>query len=216
MSVNVSAKMAIVNPNKITRKQIEEKLKVCGKWDRVFANVNMSGLDLSGLDFHDATFLNVTMDQTVFKNADLHSAHFYDCYINHADFTEADLTKAILANGQIMGSTFEHTMLNQTRWYGMALWDNRMENAGLKEAIFLYADLADCSFDGSDLHGAQFSVVNYDYTSFAGACCREACFAYETRRDYADFNGADVEGARMIKEVFLPVEEALKEGKNDD
>ena len=146
MSVNISAALCYISQNKLTKNQVAEKLKSKEAF-KVFCDVNISELNLSGMDFQDVIFTNVTMEKTVFKNADLCSAKFYHCNVSNADFTEADLTSAEFFYGSVMHSDFEIATLDTAEFNSVTFWDNKVKNANLKGAFFVRTDLADCSFD---------------------------------------------------------------------
>ena len=210
MNINLSATVLYVSKNNITKAQIEQKLKSKHE-QRVFFDVNFSGLDLSGMDFSDAVFINVSIDKTVFKGADLHSARFYECSVTDTDFSLADLTKAKFIKGDLSHSVFEKAKMDNVEVYGLTFWNNDVSNASSQKSRFVRTDLADSSFDGSDLQSSDFSTAFYDYTSFVGANCRKSLFSYEPRSDYADFENADITGAMMFKDEAVPVGEAIKE-----
>ena len=210
MNIKLSVTVFHVSKNKITKKQVEQKLKG-EREQRIFFDVNLSGLDLSGMDFSDVIFINVSMNKTVFKGADLHSARFYECSVTDTDFSLADLTKAKFIKGDLSHSVFEKAKMDKVEVYGLTFWDNDVSNSSLNNSRFVRTDLADSSFDGSDLQSSDFSTAFYDYTSFVGANCQKSLFSYEPRSDYADFENADITGAMMFKDEAVPVGEAIKE-----
>jgi len=77
--------------------------------DQDFSTYNLSGLDLSNVNFEGVKISSVN-----FSNSDLTGASFKNAYIQDANFKNADLTNADLTNMEIWFSEFHGTIFENT------------------------------------------------------------------------------------------------------
>jgi len=113
------------------------------------SEANLSGLDLSGVDFHGANL----------RETDLSGAK-----LEHADFIEADLTNAKLNNAKLFDAEF----------YGANLIGTELKKAGLLRTNFVYANLGEANLEQAVLHTTFFVSANLYKTKYLESCLHEA------------------------------------------
>lgn len=126
--------------------------------------VDLTGVNLRGIDFYQATIEN-----TIFADADLREANLGEVYTVGLDLHGANLSSA---------SLFEATLNNAD-----------LSNANLSNAQLAFADL-----NGANLSGANLRNVRMIDTSLSEANLRNADLSNSkiefTRLDYADLRDA--------------------------
>ncbi|NEQ42738.1 MAG: pentapeptide repeat-containing protein [Leptolyngbya sp. SIOISBB] len=141
----------------------------------------MSGLDLSGGYFRNATisysqlvgsslieanFESAIVYETEFFEADLRLANFRKARLNFSDFSYANMSDVDLEDSYIT-SNFRNTNLERANLSNAEIQRADFAGANLTDANFFNSNLRTASFVNTDLRGAQFDqaafeVVVYD------------------------------------------------------
>lgn len=124
---------------KISKKLLDDKLKRRREGEKpefrdcLLEEMDLTGYDLSDLDFTLASFLNVTLDQVNFSGASLENALMDGCSMREADYRNANLKTASMRECDMTGcdirgadlfcAVLEHAKLEgvisdeSTRWF---------------------------------------------------------------------------------------------------
>ncbi|MEM7593746.1 MAG: pentapeptide repeat-containing protein [Cyanobacteria bacterium P01_A01_bin.83] len=122
----------------LPRMEVEELLKRYATGERRFINVNLSGADLSGLDFGRKGGKGIIYNQRIdFSGANLSGANLSGTNLSWAMIEFANLREANLSGANLDGVNFEGTCLI--------------------DAILTDANITGCSFPGADLTGANLT-----------------------------------------------------------
>lgn len=211
----------------LTARQVTLRLFEAEAGDKVdFADMNLTLIDLSGLDFKKAVFVGADLygadlSGSNLSETDLSYTRLDRASIISADFSGADLTDATL----LRPTTFSNTHFDRreaANFTGAKLIRTRVF-ARLDWASFRDADLTDADFSplesgantiatvphnmltGADFTNAKMSGVNLqqgylDFAVFRDADLRDADFR-AAKLNQADFRGANLAGANFAGAV---------------
>ncbi len=133
-----------------------EQLYTFSDW----ASTNVSGLDLSGVDFKEK---NTT--GTIFKHANLSNTDWSGKNMQNNNLTRANLSGANLSNTNLSGnSTARRANFNGSNLSGANGAGGNFELANFREANMQNSD-----FSNSNLRGANLSGANVEGANFEGA-----------------------------------------------
>ena len=124
--------------NRHNYEDLFEKGYVTADFNRNPFILNLSGLDLSGLNLRRADFTNANLSNACLRGTSLYCINF-----NFADLSGADLTGAILQNSLFYKANFS--------------------NANLKKADLSNAMFDKCDFTGADFHEATLTNARLGY-----------------------------------------------------
>jgi uncharacterized protein YjbI with pentapeptide repeats len=143
-----------------------------------FAEVDLSGADLSGMKLNEYSFLRANLRGASLTRAQLEHTHLKD-----ADMTGAILTNANLEGANARDANFDDVVVEDANFEVTTLRGARFRNARLARSRFHRAYLRDTDLSGANLAGAwlRFAILG-------GACCARATFA-----------GADLQYSSMVK-----------------
>lgn len=118
--------------------------------------INLSDLNLNGVDFRGAVLRKVNFQKSKLHNAklqwvDLNLAHLQEADLMGAKLQHAELMKAKLQNANLQDVDFENANLEDANMQAANLQDSNMQVANLKNAI---------------LQGANLERVNLQYATF--------------------------------------------------
>ena len=118
--------------------------------------INLSDLNLNGVDFRGAVLRKVNFQKSKLHNAklqwvDLNLAHLQEADLMGAKLQHAKLMKAKLQNANLQDVDFENANLEDANMQAANLQDSNMQVANLKNAI---------------LQGANLERVNLQYATF--------------------------------------------------
>lgn len=142
-----------------------------------FRKINLSGMDLRGLDFlkskdfSDAILVSchfggMNLSKTCFQGANLRSAQLPDCQLNQSDFSES-----CLLNAYLEGSNFEQAKFEQAK-----LQNTNCKSGNFRFAQMRKADLTRTNFEKADLTGADLEASVIEQTNFTNAILDKANF----------------------------------------
>ena len=122
----------------LPRMEVEELLKSYAVGERRFINVDLSGADLSGLDFGSRGGKGIIYNpRIIFSGTNLREANFSGASLRGAVMDFANLREANLSGANLDGANFE--------------------GACLIDAILANTDITGCGFVGADLTNANLT-----------------------------------------------------------
>ncbi|MGW9529307.1 pentapeptide repeat-containing protein [Paenibacillus terrae] len=147
----------------------------------------------------------------VFRGIDGSQGHYEGIRLQYADLSESSFNNGVFAGGNMIGSRWNKTCLQEADFSGCLIQEARFEQANLRGASFrdavavpgIYqserwerpgfqpvsfagADLTEAEFQGAYLQGADFTGAILQGANFMGAAFEGACF-----------KGAMLDGARF-------------------
>lgn len=170
-----------------------------------FANEDLTGVDLSGLnllgaDFSgaqlaEANFSDARLEQTnfdrallshaVFVNANLVQASMVGASAGHVNFTQSDLSSAILKESDFSHGDFTQVKFNQADMTLAIFSGSKMQAVSALSVIaeqtsFEECSLADANFSHAQLKSASFHTAILTDTNFTQAVCQRVDFSGAT------------------------------------
>ncbi|MFA5182920.1 MAG: DUF2169 domain-containing protein [Syntrophales bacterium] len=184
-----------MDPDRMVKRTREEVVAMHGEGESlafaILSEVDLSGLDLRGIDLHQAQCL-----KTRFTGANLDGAD-----LSQVMFIESDFAKASLR-----GAKMERTMFIKTK-----LMEAKFQEAQLSQTIFMEADLTGANFTGATLYlsstektpliKARFGGVKAELCSLASGDASEADFQ-ESRFTRCIFRSLTMDRANFSRAAF--------------
>ncbi len=166
-----------------------------------FAEVDLSGLDLSGVDLGGADLSGVILRGAKLAGATLAGAKLTGAVLAGADLAGAVLRDAILASAEATGALLPGADLAGADLAGAIFAEAGLESAKLAgaragKAIFERANLAGADLTGARLDEADLSGARLGGASLAGASLAKASLEGAQAAEVV-FRGADLTGARV-------------------
>jgi adenylate cyclase class 1 len=128
-----------------------------------FSNVNLSSAKLYSVTFKGARFENVKME-----NALLDSVSFENAVLKGVSSTKASFKSCDFTNSWIYGSSFDSARLNGSLFVNANINKTDFSRSDLTETSFVHSDLARVSFNFAILHLSDFSLVQARICDFSG------------------------------------------------
>jgi quinoprotein dehydrogenase-associated probable ABC transporter substrate-binding protein len=202
---------------KLTREQVVAALDAAS--DSVpasFYAMNLSGLDLSGIDFKRANLAAAVLNGADLSGANLSRCNLTVSFAEGANLARADLRGAVMFSMQLQGANLKGANLSQARLIG------DLRRANLEQAVLaktdgaadmknqsmglMRANIVSASLKGADLRGADFSRADFSFSDLSGANLSGARLAgaefSATSLKGASLAGADLSGAKFIDTDF--------------
>ncbi|MEU0874149.1 pentapeptide repeat-containing protein [Nocardia brasiliensis] len=129
--------------------------------------LNLTGADLSGLQFQEAAFNEADLSGVRLVEADLYQAWMISANLTNADLTRADVRKAQGRGAKAIDAIFRESQLQGSTF----------EGADFRRADLRGANLLDASFPGADLRGANLSGCHFGWTDFSDSRLGECVVA---------------------------------------
>jgi uncharacterized protein YjbI with pentapeptide repeats len=193
------------NTHRITTGPSREQIIARHARGESFANEDLSGIDLSGLnllgaDFSgaqlaEANFSDARLEQTnfdrallshaVFVNANLVQASMVGASAGHVKFTQCDLSSAILKESDFSHGDFTQAKFNQSDMTLAIFSGSKMQsisalNVIAEQTSFEECSLADANFSHAQLKSASFHTAILTDTNFTQAACQRVDFSGAT------------------------------------
>lgn len=176
-----------------------------------FADVDLSGLDLSHHVFGAVDFRGATLEDVDFADADLSGAQFAECPMDNARFDgatlkavdlagtklagaslcRADLTGATLTGADLENTNLDDSVLAETQCAGASFKKASLLRTALVQANLANADLTDAQLDEADLAACDATDALFSGTSLKAAAFSSA------QLEGADFSDATLTNARL-------------------
>jgi quinoprotein dehydrogenase-associated probable ABC transporter substrate-binding protein len=166
-----------------------------------FYSRNLSGLDLSGIDFKGANLSAAVLNRANLTRADLSRCNLTVSFAEGANLTDAKLQGAMMFSMQLQGADLKRANLSGARFIG------DLRRANLEQAVLtkmnaaadmknqsmglMRANLASANLRGADLSGSDFSRADFSFADLSGATLAGA------RLSGAELSGTDLRGANL-------------------
>ncbi|MBY0581259.1 MAG: pentapeptide repeat-containing protein [Rickettsiales bacterium] len=180
-----------------------------GKSYQTITGLDLSNLDLRGVNFASATYKNCNFNNANLTGASFETAALKECSFAQAELTDAnligisgnkvDFTEALMPRVRMMYSRFDNSNFEGALLYSADLTGSNIQNSSLKSAIA----------DRADLQKVNLRYVDAQYVKMRKAYLKEAVL--EGDFSHADFTGAVMEGITANKAKFT---EAILEDAN--
>jgi len=162
-----------------TKAQVMERIAKRQTLERAdLRDLNLSGLDMSGVSFRRAELRGANLEKCILKKANFSSADMREAF-----FSGADLKEAILQNADVEGAKFDGAVLQEADLTRMNASGASFERAVMSGARLSFAELDTANFGGATLKGAMLSGCNLTEAYLGGA----------------KMGGANLRDARMSK-----------------
>ena len=202
---------------KLTREQVVAALaEASASTPADFYSKNLSGLDLSGIDFKGANLTAAVLNRSNLTGANLSRCNLTVSFAEGANLTNADLRGAMMFSMQLQGANLKGANLSGARLIGDlrkanlegsvltkmdGAADMKNQSMGLMRANIVSANLRGADLSGSDFSRADFSFSDLSGANLAGTRLGGAEFSGTDLRG-ANLAGADLSGAKLIDTDF--------------
>ncbi|MEQ8974015.1 MAG: pentapeptide repeat-containing protein [Coleofasciculus sp. C1-SOL-03] len=136
-----------------------------------FAELNLSGVnlspasfqyaDLTGVNLSQANLSNAHLNHAKLTNANLQQANLQQSNLSSVDLSSANLKEANLSNADFNNANLSQTNLQQADLSNANLNDTNLNNANLEEANLENAKLAAIKLQGAKCDRANFQGVRF-------------------------------------------------------
>src|SRR6266480_4533574 len=177
---------------KLTREQVVAALAAASASAPAdFYSKNLSGLDLSGIDFKGANLTAAVLNRSNLTGANLSRCNLTVSFAEGANLTNADLRGAMMFSMQLQGANLKGANLSGARLIGDlrkanlegsvltkmdGAADMKNQSMGLMRANIVSANLRGADLSGSDFSRADFSFSDFTGANLAGADFTAAVF----------------------------------------
>jgi uncharacterized protein YjbI with pentapeptide repeats len=167
------------------------------------ARANLSGADLSGIDFGGAVLTSAKLIGANLSKAKLIAAELSGAYLSNADLRHAELNLANLTNARLTDANLSQAELHHANLSGAYLERVNLSGANVRHANLLQADLNQATLAGADLHRSDLSQANLSRTDLTRIDLSKSVLrgADLTQADLtrADLTVADLTGAKLTR-----------------
>lgn len=158
-----------------------------------FANEDLTGVDLSGLQLMGADFSGAQLAEASFSNARLDHANFDRALLSHAVFTNASLVQA-----SMVGASAGHVRFAKCDLSSATLKESDFSHGDFTQAKFDQSDMTLAIFSGAQMHSVSALSVNAEQTSFEECCLADANFS-QAQLKSASFHTAILTNANFTQ-----------------
>ena len=187
---------------KLTREQVLATLaKAPASAPADFYAKNLSGLNLSGVDFKGANLTAAVLNRSDLTGANLSRCNLTVSFAEGANLASADLRGAMMFSMQLQGANLKGANLSGARLIG------DLRSANLEQAVLtkmdgaadmknqsmglMRANIVSANLRGADLSGSDFSRADFSFSDLSGANLAG------TRLKGTEFSGTDLRGANL-------------------
>jgi mxaJ protein len=187
---------------KLTREQVIAALaRATASAPADFYSRNLSGLDLSGIDFKGANLTAAVLNRSNLTGANLSRCNLTVSFAEGTNLTEANLQGAMMFSMQLQGANLKGANLSGARLIG------DLRRANLEQAVLtkmdgaadmknqsmglMRANIVSANLRGADLSGSDFSRADFSFSDLSGAKLAG------TKLSGAEFSGTDLRGASL-------------------
>ena len=169
---------------------------------RMFAGIDFTGADLSGLDLREANFEGAWLEAVDFRNANLSGANFSGAVLAHARFDGAiaigtSFCKANLGKAMLAGAVFDDADFSGAMLMGCAF-----ANTQMRRAVFTGANLLEATWGNADWQGAKLAGQVFHKRDLRGMRLPEADLSATTFME-CNLSGVDLHGATLESATFV-------------
>ena len=168
---------------------------------------NLSGLDLSHVQFTQGNLDQANMDSTKLDHANLSGAQALLSNMNYATLDGSTLTNGLFGQVTAQNASFKNINADGLNMTSANLTGSTFQNAVLANAIFNQVNATSTDFSNADLMNAavahgQFNNANFSGANLAGANLSFADFS-SANLTGANFGGANLYGASFTGSVLI-------------
>ncbi len=209
-------------PVKLTREIVQER----AAHNDVFVGEDLCGIDLSDLDLKGINFSRANFSGVILKNANFGGANLTNAILTDADLAHADLTSAILTGADLSGANLTNTILKGAELTSTDLKNTilagadasganltsanltktNLTDADLTSGILAGADLTGVTLTNVILKGADLSYASLKGLDLSGVNLADAnlsgAILAEASLEDANLTGANLSGANLTKAVL--------------
>ena len=185
---------------------------------------DLSGSDLSEVNFNGAFFGPAIVRRSNFFKANLNKARMANATLTGSNFSSAQLLGADLQQADLKEASFTGAELGTANLANANLEKARMSRVNAEGAIFEGASLSQSNWQGANLSGANFTGANLQnsdlsLTKLTDASLRNAQLQNANLRNAdlifadlrgANLNGADFKGAKLTASTPSQVNQFLQ------
>ncbi|WP_353931981.1 pentapeptide repeat-containing protein [Okeanomitos corallinicola TIOX110] len=181
-----------------------------------FAETNLSGIKLTGINFSDANFSVANMSGIHLIDSDLSyaklnvarlsGATLAGSILNNCSFNVANLMRADMSRTQMRQASFIRAELIRTDFSRADMCEANLNSADLREATLQQANLRHANLSDANLRGANLREANLEIANLSGSNVTAADLSGANLRDaemrqtnlcMANLSGADLSGANL-------------------
>jgi uncharacterized protein YjbI with pentapeptide repeats len=156
------------------------------------SDIDISGLNLSNYDLHDAIFSKPgkykSINKTIFNDANLRGADFSGAHISECLFQKAHLEKSKFISSYLSKTLFGDSFLEEVNFSESRINNTSFTNAIASKAIFNNLGYcSDASFTGADIRKAEFKNGTFYRTLFNNAKLQGIDFSGSTLTSIVGF-----------------------------
>jgi hypothetical protein len=122
--------------------------------------IDLSGLDLTGLSFHKSGITD--LQESNFSGSNLTRSEFTACDLSECNFRSAIMDGANLRSAGCTLTCFAHALMVQAQFRGATLASADFHEANLEGADFGYVDLRGANLSTANLTDVIFECTRYD------------------------------------------------------
>ncbi|WP_163337198.1 DUF2169 domain-containing protein [Desulfopila sp. IMCC35008] len=179
-----------------------------------FADQDLRGLDLSGLDLNKAVFSNAYLQSVNFRECGLAKAVFLGSNCEQTDFSGADLqgtvfdecdcsfaifTNSLMCNSSLVHATFDQALLVRADLSGANGEDALFSGANLQQARLVASQFQRADFSRALLEQADFRQAQLGEASMEGANAQRINLTGADLKELRASEGADFTGAILCE-----------------
>ncbi|AGU47739.1 pentapeptide repeats-containing protein [Variovorax paradoxus B4] len=167
-----------------------------------FAEIDLTGADLSGLDLRDMNFEGAWLESANLAGSNLSGADFSRAVLAHANlegviaigtkFARANLGRARFAGGVFDESDFSETMLMHCAFADTQMRRANFAKANLLETTWGNADWSAAKLSGQVFHKLDLSGMRWPEADLSACCFLES-----------QLPGVDMQGATLASATFV-------------
>jgi branched-chain amino acid transport system substrate-binding protein len=150
--------------------------------ERDYYHCNLTGVEFSNLDLHEADLRYAILEGAQFEGANLVGADLSAQALSGASLKGANLSDANLMDVDFEGANLAGVTADGADFTGANLYEASLRNCSLKKAVLTDAEVAGVDFSGCDLSYAALPSIDFTGSKLHGA----------------KFVGANLEGANFI------------------
>lgn len=171
----------------MTQEELQETIEAHQDWlssgGKEGIRADFSGMDLSGQDLSDVDFRRAIFTATNLSDADLTDANLSEAWLEESNLRGADLTRTDFSHANLKGADLQDADMEDTVF----------SHADLSSVSLLRANVNDTKFNGADLSYAVLSKLNLSGEDFSRATLVGVNLAG------INLSGADLTGADLSK-----------------
>lgn len=118
-------------------------------------NRNLSGRDLSKVDFHETNLRLSNLTGTILHQANMSDVLAFQTRLNGADLSGAMLRRARIDESELKGADLSQADAREAGFFESDLSGANLKNCDLSKADFVLANLSDAQIAGANFRGAN-------------------------------------------------------------